>query len=66
MHDLKSLRDQLDALRDGMRRREKLDQLGPLIDRAEVLDRERRLNIQAVEERKAVRNTTTGILSTPT
>ena len=40
MHDLKSLRDQIDALRDGMRRREKLDQLGPLIDRAEVLDRD--------------------------
>jgi seryl-tRNA synthetase len=59
MHDLKSLRDQIDALRDGMRRREKLDQLGPLIDRAEVLDRERRLNIQAVEERKAARNATT-------
>lgn len=59
MHDLKSLRDQIDALREAMRRREKLDQLGPLIDRAEVLDRERRLNIQAVEERKAARNATT-------
>src|SRR5689334_961446 len=59
MHDLKSLRDQIDALRDGMRRRGKLDQLGPLIDRAEALDRDRRLNIQAAEERKAARNTTT-------
>jgi len=59
MHDLKSLRDQIDALRDGMRRRDKLDQIGPLIDRAESLDRERRTSIQAVEERKAARNTAT-------
>ena len=59
MHDLKSLRDQIDALRDAMRRREKLDQIGPLIDRAEMLDRERRTNIQAVEERKAARNAAT-------
>ncbi len=59
MHDLKSLRDQIDALRDGMRRRGKLDQIGPLIDRAEALDRERRTTIQAVEERKAARNAAT-------
>ena len=59
MHDLKSLRDQIDLLRDGMRRREKLDQIGPSIDRAEALDRDRRLTIQAVEERKAARNTVT-------
>jgi len=59
MHDLKSLRDQIDVLRDGMRRRGKLDQIGPLVDRAEALDRDRRLNIQAVEERKAARNTAT-------
>src|SRR5689334_21577376 len=59
MHDLKALREQISALRYGTRRRGKLDQLGPLIDRAEALDRERRLNIQAVEERKAARNTTT-------
>src|SRR6185436_15678658 len=59
MHDLKSLRDQIDVLRDGMRRRGKLDQIGPLIDRAEALDRDRRTTIQAVEERKAARNTTT-------
>jgi seryl-tRNA synthetase len=59
MHDLKSLRDQIDALRDAMRRREKLDQIGPLIDRAEALDRDRRTTIQAVEERKAARNTAT-------
>ena len=59
MHDLKSLRDQIDALRDGMRRREKLDQIGPSIDRAEALDRDRRTTIQAVEERKAARNSVT-------
>ena len=59
MHDLKSLRDQIDALRDAMRRREKLDQIGPLIDRAEALDRDRRTSIQAVEERKAARNAVT-------
>ena len=59
MHDLKSLRDQVDALRDAMRRREKLDQIGPLIDRAEALDRDRRTSIQAVEERKAARNAAT-------
>jgi len=59
MHDLKSLRDQIDALREGMRRREKLDQIGPLIDRAEALDRDRRTTIQAVEERKAARNAAT-------
>ena len=56
MHDLRALREQIDALRDGMRRRGKLEQLGPLLDRAEALDRDRRLNIQAVEERKAARN----------
>ena len=56
MHDLRALREQIDTLRDGMRRRGKIEQLGPLIDRAEALDRDRRLNIQAVEERKAARN----------
>ena len=56
MHDLRALREQIDTLRDGMRRRGKLEQLAALIDRAEVLDRDRRLNIQAVEERKAARN----------
>ena len=59
MHDLKSLRDQIDLLRDGMRRRGKLDQIGPSIDRAEALDRDRRMTIQAVEERKAARNAVT-------
>ena len=56
MHDLRVLRDRIDALRDGMRRRGKLDQLAAVIDRGERLDRERRMMIQAVDERKAARN----------
>ncbi|HWE42832.1 MAG TPA: serine--tRNA ligase [Gemmatimonadaceae bacterium] len=59
MHDLRAVRDAADALRDGMRRRGKLDTLGPVIDRAVELDRDRRLTIQAVEERKAARNAST-------
>ena len=50
------LREQVGALRDGLRRRGKLDALGPLIDRAESLDGDRRTAIQAVEQRKAARN----------
>jgi seryl-tRNA synthetase len=50
------VRDQPGVLREGMRRRRKLETLGPLIDRAEQLDRDRRTTIQAVEERKAARN----------
>ena len=56
MHDLRVVRDGLDALREGMRRRGQLDALGPLIDQAVELDRDRRTTIQAVEERKAARN----------
>src|SRR5918911_5405749 len=56
MHDLRMVREQLDALRDGMRRRGRLDALAPVLERAEALDRERRAMIQAVEERKAARN----------
>ncbi len=39
-----------------MRRRGKLDALGPLIDRAVAVEQERRAAIQAAEERKAARN----------
>lgn len=56
MHDLRMVRDQIDALRDGMRRRGALDKLGPMIDHAAELDRNRRDTIQAVEQRKADRN----------
>ena len=56
MHDLRVVREGLDALRDGMRRRGKLDALAPILDRLADLDRGRRLTIQGVEERKAARN----------
>ena len=39
-----------------MRRRQKLDELAPLLDRGVALELERRTVIQAVEERKAARN----------
>ncbi len=56
MHDLRMVREQIDVLRDGMRRRDKLDALAPVIDLAQKLDAERRTVIQALEERKAARN----------
>ncbi|HEY0997049.1 MAG TPA: serine--tRNA ligase [Gemmatimonadaceae bacterium] len=59
MHDIRVLREGMDALREGMRRRDKLTDLAPVLDRAETLERDRRLLIQAVEERKAARNQAT-------
>ncbi|MEO7369037.1 MAG: serine--tRNA ligase, partial [Gemmatimonadaceae bacterium] len=59
MHDLRMIREQIDVLRDGMRRRGKLETLAPFIDRAAEVDTERRMMIQAVEERKASRNAMT-------
>ncbi len=56
MHDLKLLREGSDLLREGMRRRGKLDALGPIIDRAVALDRERRALLASIEEKKAERN----------
>jgi len=56
MHDIRVLREQMDLLRDALRRRGALDGLAPVLDRAEHLERERRTIIQAVEERKAARN----------
>jgi seryl-tRNA synthetase len=56
MIDARMVREQAGALREGVRRRGSLDKHGPLIDRAERLDRERRQTIQQVEERKAARN----------
>src|SRR3954471_5358931 len=50
------VREHVDALREGMRRRGVLDALSPAIDRAVSLDKIRRDTIQAVEERKAARN----------
>jgi seryl-tRNA synthetase len=56
VHDLRVLREQVDQLRDGLRRRGTLDALAPLVDRGVELERERRTLIQATEERKAARN----------
>lgn len=50
------VRENIDALRAGLRRRGVLDALSPTIDRAISLDKARRETIQAVEERKAARN----------
>jgi seryl-tRNA synthetase len=56
VHDLRMVREHIDALRAAMRRRGALDALSPAIDRAVTLDKSRRDTIQAVEERKAARN----------
>ncbi len=56
MHDLRVFREHADALRDGMRRRDKLDQYAASIDEGVALDQRRRSIIQAVEEKKAARN----------
>src|SRR4026209_1663719 len=50
------VRENIDALRAGLRRRGALDSLSPTTDRAIALDKSRRETIQAVEERKATRN----------
>lgn len=59
MHDLRTLRDNLESLREGMRRRLQLEALAPHLDRADVLDRERRSLIQRADEKKATRNAAT-------
>jgi seryl-tRNA synthetase len=56
VHDIRVFREQLELLREGMRRRGALDTYAPLIDRGADIERERRTIIQAVEERKAARN----------
>ena len=56
MHDIRLLRDQLDLVRDARRRRGKLDELGPLLDRAESLERDRRSAITELEAQQARRN----------
>jgi seryl-tRNA synthetase len=56
VHDIRLLRENPDALRDGLRRRGVLDAYAPLLDRAAALERDRRALIQAVEEKKAARN----------
>lgn len=56
MHDIRVLREQMDVLRGALERRGALDGLRPVLQRAEQLERDRRMMIQAVEERKAARN----------
>jgi seryl-tRNA synthetase len=56
MHDIRLLRDQMAQLREGMRRRGKLEELAPLLDRAEALEKERRESIRVAEEAQAERN----------
>jgi seryl-tRNA synthetase len=56
MHDPRLIRERLNDLRDAMRRRGALGVLGPQLDRCEGLDRDRRLLMQAVQERQASRN----------
>jgi seryl-tRNA synthetase len=53
---MRALREQVDLLRDAMRRRGSDNGVLQLIDHGESLERERRMLIQAAEERKAARN----------
>jgi seryl-tRNA synthetase len=57
MLDARLIRERPDDVREAMRKRGALGTLGAFLDRFDSLDKERRLLIQAVEERKAARNT---------
>ena len=59
MLDPKLVREDVAAVREAMRRRDKLALYAPLIDELEALDRARRAGIARVEERKAERNRVT-------
>ncbi|GAC1685246.1 MAG: serine--tRNA ligase [Gemmatimonadaceae bacterium] len=59
MHDLRILRERSADLRDGMRRRGRLDAMEETLARARALDIEWRALVQAVEERQARRNVAT-------
>jgi seryl-tRNA synthetase len=56
MHDIRLLRDDLPRLREGMRRRGKLEELEPLLARADELEKERRAAITDLESQQARRN----------
>ncbi len=56
MHDARVFREQIDLLREAMRRRGMLDALEPAIARGQQLDHDRRALIQTADERKARRN----------
>jgi seryl-tRNA synthetase len=59
VHDLRLLRDNPDALRDALRRRGALDTMGPLVERVEALEHQRRASIRAEEDKRAERNALT-------
>src|SRR4051812_2900331 len=59
MHDIRMVRERLDDLREAMRRRGALGTLSTQLDRCEELERERRLLMQAAQERQAARNADT-------
>ncbi len=63
MHDIRLLREQLDVLRDGMRRRGKLAELEPVLARAEAIERERRAAITELESQQARRNAITQVVA---
>jgi seryl-tRNA synthetase len=54
--DIRLLRDNLDLVREALRRRARLDTFAPMLERAEALERERRSIIRQTEERKSARN----------
>jgi seryl-tRNA synthetase len=56
VHDIRLLRENPEALRDGLRRRGVLDAHLTILDRAATLERERREFIHATEEKQAARN----------
>ncbi len=56
MHDHRMIRERLDELREGMRRRGKLAVLETILAETETLEQARRRYVQAVEELKAKRN----------
>ncbi len=57
MLDIKLVREQLDLLRTGLRRRGKLEEFASRLDRIAEVDVERRRLIGEAEQRKAARNT---------
>lgn len=59
MHDIRRLRDDLPRLREGMRRRGKLQELEPILSRAESLEKDRRTAITELEQQQARRNALT-------
>jgi seryl-tRNA synthetase len=56
LHDIRLLRENPEALREGLKRRGVLEAHAPMLDRAAALERERRALIQAADEKKAARN----------